>query len=89
MSTYSKHLGKSYKLVEGKLYTIYEFGLNEWLDDYSYIGFNSLNDEHIFRSTEQFNNNIFIFVDDKNISRCVLEFNIIAQRDKKLKDIGI
>ncbi len=74
-------------LVEGKTYTIFEPGLNNWLEDYLYIGYNNFKDEHIFRSTEQFNNNFFIYIKHLYVKDDVLELSIKEQRNRKLDKI--
>lgn len=34
----------------GKYYQVWEQGLAEWHDDYEYVGYDVITDDHIFRS---------------------------------------
>ena len=75
------------KLIEGNLYTVYEPGLGSWLEDYIYVGYNTYRSEHIFRSTDQFNNDWFMYIKNKRIKEEVLEFNTVELRNKKIDSI--
>lgn len=74
-------------LREGELYTIFDSGLARWLDNFIYIGYNSLRDEHIFRSNTQFNRDCFIYLENAFIRQDVLELNLVEQRERKLNNI--
>ena len=54
-------------LILGTYYKVFDWGMNEWKDDYEYVGFDTNNREHMFRGHEFGNDFHFIGVNMKDI----------------------
>ena len=71
MKKFREHLNEAKKLKIGQGYSVHEPGMNEYIDDMEYLGYDRNQKDHIFRAFESpGSNNIYVlYVADKNITR--------------------
>lgn len=51
----------------GEYYTVWEPGLDEYLYDFEYMGFNELSNDHVFRFRNVGNKCYFVMVSDEDV----------------------
>ena len=50
----------------GEMYSLYDYGMNEWVEEYEYLGYDSNSGDHMFKNYDG-NGFFFVGVDEKDL----------------------